>query len=326
MSEFLTEFHSMLWGDLEKFSHREGPLPREALCSVMGDTGKVFGQCQTEAKLQPTEDGLEQDIMRAILDQSEEVAGGFVYIDRAKFVPYLTIKEFFASSKMSPSGLMQLIMNKQIDVSRIEIGFEGDRPFLPEGKVIRRHPYLFSPIPIDNGQTCSAEYMIQTYNILSTLTTVERFYDFGVGCGYQMAHMLHLHKDAIGFGCDVHSDLIEQAQSNLTSPENLSPFNASRIHLSTNNALEEHAHFSENGPYNLIYFAFMNPDDFNPSTYSQHLADGGVMIVPVRGEKDDETGGFLRVYRKKGDDLEHVNVAKVGFVPAILPSAKIVED
>ncbi len=271
-------------------------------------------QCEGEKIQELNNSGdLTKKIVGAIteLKEYEPVFGSLDKTDRGIFIPFL------------PSDNFRFIKDGEVPARLLESGIfeavtENDR------LLIRQTPYLNLPLPIGLKQTCSATYIVGSYNLFSGLVkNIRKVFEFGVGCGYQIANYGVMHNEAKLFGIDYFEELCELAQGNISKLDNLHGLDISkRAKIKhgrwSNNNYDKF--FEENAPYDIISFGFMLPSGFDLSTLVNYLGDEGIIIAPVCDEingKVDPSIGFLNLAYKKEKKVSSAKVASVEFVAAI---------
>lgn len=170
--------------------------------------------------------------------------------------------------------------------------------FLPRGA--RAHAHVDAPILIGHGQTNSQPTTVRIMLKLLEVHPGQRVLDVGAGSGWTTALLATL----VGpggqvIGVERHESLIAGANAALA------PYSHSVAHirLATKGILGA----PEDAPFDRILVSA--EAERLPMELTDQLADGGVMVIPVRGT-------MLRVTRE-GDDAQVTRHGGFAFVPLI---------
>jgi len=245
--------------------------------------------------------------------------------EREIFVPYMELDELKSLLKIDDKDVMiNLLKGSILELKEpidIKVGKKGEVE-MPKNVMVRFNPYMNRPTALAKEQTISAPYMVLTYGILAGMKEkVDRVFEGGFGSGYHLAYKGNLYPTAKFFGSDVHEDFCEMARKNIKTLDDMNQTQLSqRITLGAGNCLRpsENAVFMDNRPYDLIYFTFMMPNNFDFKPYFDSLCDGGILISPVNSPvyQEAESGNFTLFVKNKGktDSLE---ITACSFVPAV---------
>ena len=270
-------------------------------------------------ELQPDSksDALGERILRLMFElQPQDPSGKNIFTvlrdtDRGDFTPFLPEK-YFLDGGMDPEGLKKLIAH----------GVMEEEPTEGPSRA-RTNPYQLIPNHIGKAQTCSAPYMVWTYNLLSQLTkNPGKIFEAGTGCGYQAVNFARLHPGVEVFGIDPHPTLCQLAHNNIVRSEDRVPGRLrERIHIQPGNILQGWTNnlFQTGQPYDVISFAFMLPFAFDLREFASqpHLNEGGTVIAPISDGEHPNTGELMVAYKTNGE-VELGGVTSCQFVPAIM--------
>ena len=147
---------------------------------------------------------------------------------------------------------------------------------------VRSAAYEDRALPIGHGQTISQPFIVAYMTEQLSLTPDARVLEIGTGTGYQTAVLALLAKHV--FTVERIAALQQQAAANLAE------LNLSNITMSVGDGslgLEAHA------PYDRILGTAAAPKV--PRPLVDQLVDGGVLVIPVGGEREQT---IVRVIRK----------------------------
>ncbi len=170
--------------------------------------------------------------------------------------------------------------------------------FVPEST--RHRAYEDAALPIGSGQTISQPFVHARSIELLELTGQERVLEIGTGSGYQTALLAQL--SAQVFSVERVAALIERARVLLAE---LDVRNVSMLLGDGTLGWRDYA------PYDGIIVGAGAPHV--PAAYSEQLAEGGRLVLPVGGREEQ----VLCVFTKRGDQLERRDITPVRFVPLI---------
>jgi len=170
--------------------------------------------------------------------------------------------------------------------------------FVPEST--RHRAYEDAALPIGSGQTISQPFVHARSIELLELTGQERVLEIGTGSGYQTALLAQLAAQV--FSVERVAALIERARVLLAE---LDVRNVSMLLGDGTLGWRDYA------PYDGIIVGAGAP--CVPAAYSEQLAEGGRLVLPVGG-RDEQV---LCVFTKRGDQLERRDITPVRFVPLI---------
>ena len=170
--------------------------------------------------------------------------------------------------------------------------------FVPEST--RHRAYEDAALPIGSGQTISQPFVHARSIELLELTGQERVLEIGTGSGYQTALLAQLAAQV--FSVERVAALIERARVLLAE---LDVRNVSMLLGDGTLGWRDYA------PYDGIIVGAGAP--CVPAAYSEQLAEGGRLVLPVGGREEQ----VLCVFIKRGDQLERRDITPVRFVPLI---------
>jgi protein-L-isoaspartate O-methyltransferase len=232
--------------------------------------------------------------------EDSPVLAALTATDCGAFIPFLP-----SDGKMNESKLAAFLERRVIERR------SGGRP----GRdLLRLNPVLMTGIPIGEGQTCSAPYMVAAYAAVSSLAKKPRkIFELGVGCGWQLALYARLYPGAELSGIEFFPSLAELARDNLNRSGH-----GGRAVVETGDArkLADNRLFRAGSPYDVLSVACLLPDGKLVDFLKGHLNRGGVLIAPVSAGGRPSGTGYLHVVLKSGERaFESAKAAKVSFVP-----------
>lgn len=157
-------------------------------------------------------------------------------------------------------------------------------------------------LPIGFNQTISQPYIVarMTEEIMAAMPEHGRVLEIGTGCGYQCAILAQLVEHV--YSVERIEPLLDKTRKRL---RDLKLKNISLKLADGNYGWPEYA------PYEGIITTAAT--DQVPPELLKQLAEGGVMIIPVGGERFQE----LQVYRKLGGEIHKETCEAVRFVPLL---------
>ena len=170
--------------------------------------------------------------------------------------------------------------------------------FVPTG--VRHRAYEDSALPIGNGQTISQPSIHARYLELLDLKGHEKILEIGTGSGYQTVLLAHLAAQV--FSIERISPLY------LSARENIQRAGVRNVSLLLGDGT---LGWREYAPYDAILVGAAAPSV--PAPYTEQLAEGGKIIIPIGGPNEQ----VLAVFTRRGDDLVRQDVAPVRFVPLL---------
>jgi protein-L-isoaspartate(D-aspartate) O-methyltransferase len=165
----------------------------------------------------------------------------------------------------------------------------------------RPDAYADRPLPIGSGQTISQPYIVARMTELLAVRPRDRILDVGTGSGYQAAILAEL-------GCEVTSIEREPALADAARTRLERLGYADRITVTTGDGT---LGLPDLAPWDGIVVAAAAPSV--PPSLRGQLADGGRMVIPVGGRREQQ---LLVIQRRGNDWLEHSDGACV-FVPLV---------
>ncbi len=171
--------------------------------------------------------------------------------------------------------------------------------FVPEEN--RAAAYTDQPLPIGDGQTISQPYMVAAMAEALELSGEERVLEVGAGSGYQAAVLSLLAREV--HTVEVHAGLAAAARERLAR-------------LGYGNVLVHAGDGSlgraERAPFDAILVSAAAPGV--PPPLAEQLAEGGRLVLPVGGEKQQE---LVRVRRRSSQISAPETLHYCRFVPLV---------
>lgn len=165
--------------------------------------------------------------------------------------------------------------------------------------------YADRALAIDCGQTISQPYMVALMTEALALTGSENVLEIGTGSGYQAAVLAELTARVVSI--ERHAELSQQAERRLAA---LGYRN--RCCVVGDGTLG----WPQEAPYDRILVTAAAPSC--PPALIEQLADGGVLVIPVGGEGEQE----LERWVKQSGELTRTRLAACRFVPLIGEAAE----
>ncbi len=170
--------------------------------------------------------------------------------------------------------------------------------FLPE--TFQDRAYDNRALPIGLGQTISQPLVVAIMTDALELNDRMKVLEIGTGSGYQTAILARLCRRV--YTIERHKPLLREAEARL---ETLKVRNVTTRHADGAKGWPEQAPFERI----IVTAAAAEP----PPRLLEQLADGGIMVVPVGGNGDQD---LVRI-RRKGDAFETEHLCGVRFVPLV---------
>lgn len=192
-------------------------------------------------------------------------------------------------------------------------GIEDKRVLTAIGKVPRHYffdetfwnqAYRDIAFPIGDGQTISQPYTVAYQTELLHIERGDRVLEIGTGSGYQTCILLEL-------GADVYT--IERQQNLYNRTTQVLPYMGYKPHFflgDGSKGIPKHA------PYDKILVTAGAP--FVPDIMLKQLRIGGLLVIPVGGEKEQKMVTILRVGEH---EYERIELDTFRFVPLVGDSA-----
>jgi protein-L-isoaspartate(D-aspartate) O-methyltransferase len=156
-----------------------------------------------------------------------------------------------------------------------------------------------APIPIGHGQTTSQPSLIAHVVAELEITPTDRVLEVGTGLGYQTALLAALAAEV--YSIDRFVDLVEAARGNLVAH---GVRNVSLMHGDGTEGWSEHA------PFQAIVVSAAFPDV--PPPLQEQLDEGGRLIQPLGGRRDDDLMRFRKI---NGELVADRNLGAARYVP-----------
>lgn len=171
--------------------------------------------------------------------------------------------------------------------------------FVPEAFLDKS--YEDTALPIGLGQTVSQPSVVATMLQALDVAQSHKVLEIGMGSGYQTALLTHLCRRV--YAIERHKDLHREAEKRLYA-------------LGRNNftsmAGDGSLGWEAQAPFARIISAACADDV--PRKLAEQLDDGGVMVLPIGGERDEQR--IVRVVRN-GVDFDIEDLGEVRFVPLV---------
>lgn len=201
---------------------------------------------------------------------------------------------------MRHSDLERIARRQGVTDERVldAMGRVDRRGFVPAHLV--REAGMDGPLPIGEGQTTSQPSLIGQMLQAAELTPDSRVLEIGTGYGYQTALLCHLAADV--HSIERYASLAEAARANLAAAG-----------LSARVAVGDGAEgLPDAAPFDAIIVSAAAEEI--PGAWSEQLAPGGRLVVPVGG-RDAQ---FVQVQRRQADGLSPPErLVGVRFVPLV---------
>jgi len=171
--------------------------------------------------------------------------------------------------------------------------------FLPD--TFRDRAYENTALPVGHGQTISQPLVVAHMTEALEVGPRHKVLEIGTGSGYQAAVLAKLCRRV--FTIERYRDLLKLAEERLA---------AIRIHNITTRHGDGARGWPEQSPFDRIIVTAAAAEV--PPLLMQSLVDGGILVVPVGGERRDQQ--LLRI-RRKGDEFVTEDLGGVRFVPLV---------
>jgi protein-L-isoaspartate(D-aspartate) O-methyltransferase len=165
--------------------------------------------------------------------------------------------------------------------------------------------YADRALAIDCGQTISQPYIVALMTEALALSGNEKVLEIGTGSGYQTAVLAELAARVVSI--ERHAELSEQAWRRLAALG----YRNLRCVIGDGTL-----GWPEEAPYDRILVAAAAPSC--PPALVEQLADGGVLVIPVGGEEEQE----LERCVKQSGALTRTRLTSCRFVPLIGAAAQ----
>jgi len=188
-------------------------------------------------------------------------------------------------------------------------GIQDERVLAALGKVPRHEfvpesekPLAYSdgPLPVGHGQTISQPYVVALMTELLEPKPDDRVYEVGTGSGYQAAVLAELVKEV--YTVEIVEPLYQEAKALLGQ------LGYRNVHVRLGDGTKG---WPEASPFDKIIVTAGGLKI--PEALIQQLKDGGRMVMPVGGSKDQ----VLVVGIKQGNHLKMFRSIQVRFVPLV---------
>lgn len=165
---------------------------------------------------------------------------------------------------------------------------------------VQAHAYEDRALPLSDGQTISQPFIVALMIQILNLQGSEQVLDIGTGSGYAAAVLSML--SAVVYSIERSQALAE------TAHERLARLGYSNVHVLMGDGT---AGLHEHAPYDAIHVAAASP--WVPRPLRQQLAEGGRLVIPVGGNKEQM---LLQLLKQQG--TTHVKqLGGVRFVPLV---------
>ncbi|MFC5279941.1 protein-L-isoaspartate O-methyltransferase [Halorubrum rubrum] len=150
--------------------------------------------------------------------------------------------------------------------------------FVPDGD--RAHAYADRPLPIGHGQTISAPHMVAVMVDLLEVSSGDRVFEVGTGCGYHAAVVAEIVGPGNVYSVEYVPELADAARDRLD-----------RLGYDvTVRAGDGRTAFAERAPFDAAYLTCAAPGAV-PDEIVERTRVGGRVVAPV--ESNDDAGGLL---------------------------------
>jgi protein-L-isoaspartate(D-aspartate) O-methyltransferase len=212
-----------------------------------------------------------------------------------------------AVAELDPPEAREL-REKLVQVVSLEVADPRVRAALgavPRHRFVREVPlgmaYADRPVPIGCGQTISQPTVVGVMSEALELEGNERILEIGTGSGYQAAVLCKLAREIDSI--EIVPELAERAR------RVLGELGCTNVHVHQGDGW---AGLVEHAPFDRIVVTAA--PDVLPEALSQQLAEGGLLVVPVGGQWEDQR---LERHRKTNGRLVREDLGAVRFVPMV---------
>jgi len=204
---------------------------------------------------------------------------------------FVRVRQRMVRNQLSARGITdQQVLKAMLQVPR--------HRFVPPA--YKRMAYDDRPLPIGHGQTISQPYIVALMTEALALTPEMKVLEIGTGSGYQAAILSLLCKEV--YSIEILAPLANEARVTLNE------LGYDNVKVKTGDGYQG---WPEHSPFDAIIVTCA-PEAI-PNKLKNQLAEGGRMIIPVRGNLTQE----LVLIRKKEGTLYQESVAPVRFVPMV---------
>ncbi|MBS1886228.1 MAG: protein-L-isoaspartate(D-aspartate) O-methyltransferase [Actinobacteria bacterium] len=192
------------------------------------------------------------------------------------------------------------LRERGIDDERV-LAAMGEVPreeFVPERR--RELAYADAALPIGDEQTISQPWIVAAILQALALTGTERVLEIGTGSGYSTCLLGRLAAHVLSV--ERHADLARAAAAHLRACA------SDNIELLVGDGSRG---VPDRAPFDAIAVHAAAPAP--PPALLEQLAEGGHMVVPVASGREE----MLTLLRRRGSDLESIEIAPCRFVPLI---------
>lgn len=228
-------------------------------------------------------------------------------VDRGCFIPFL-----------SPAQIMEFYQMGEKFVGLLsEKGFVQRNP--ENNDELRVNPYINMAVPIGHNATCSAPYMVMTYNIVASLFPHARIFEAGTGCGYHLASTASINPNFTVFSADIVPELCKTSIENIKRLQNAAAM-LERIAVEEADCLDpENGFFRENAPYKFIYFTFLFPngEKYKIKDFIPCLEEGGILMMPLQDHKLQNSGKLIAIEKMENPFVVVYDLGRVLFTNAV---------
>jgi protein-L-isoaspartate(D-aspartate) O-methyltransferase len=170
----------------------------------------------------------------------------------------------------------------------------------------RDQAYEDTALPIGHGQTLSQPTVVALMSQALELGARMKVLEVGTGSGYQAAILAQLCRRV--YTVERHKPLLEEAEAR---------FKALRLHNITTRLGDGWLGWPEQAPFDRIIVTAAPPDV--PQTLMDQLAPGGIIVLPLGGEKRSQR--LVRIRKTESGPVSE-DIGAVRFVPMVkgLPS------
>ncbi|WP_319408092.1 protein-L-isoaspartate(D-aspartate) O-methyltransferase [uncultured Desulfosarcina sp.] len=170
--------------------------------------------------------------------------------------------------------------------------------FVPDD--LRNLAYNDTPLPIGHGQTISQPYIVALMSQLVAVEPGRRVLEIGTGSGYQAAVLAEM--GVLVFTIEIVPELGRQAIETLQSLE----YKDIQVKIG-----DGYKGWTEHAPFDAIIVTCA--PGIVPEPLKAQLAEGGRMVIPVRGAGDQQ----LLLLIKQNGEIKQKKIVDVRFVPMV---------
>jgi protein-L-isoaspartate(D-aspartate) O-methyltransferase len=203
-------------------------------------------------------------------------------------------------NKGARKKLLELLRQKGITDDNVLKAMDNIQRHLFFNKTFESHAYEDKAFPIGEGQTISQPYTVAYQTQLLQIDKGDKVLEIGTGSGYQTCVLAHL--GASVYSIERHAALSDKAKTMLAH------FNLKAILMCGDGTKG----WPQHAPFNKIIVTAGAP--VVPKQLAAQLAIGGLMVIPVGNEKEQQ---MMTIVRKTEKTFEKIILETFRFVPLI---------